>query len=96
MYSELTGRAQLPRTAPLSQRVDEFFGGYPSRWHLIKLQPRVPSGVEYHRDGIFSVGEVKDRLETLFAANHLVLASEGKKYFRVIQSTNPAELSPAP
>jgi hypothetical protein len=91
MYSELTGRNQLPKTSPLSQQVDEFFGGYPSRWHLIKLPPRVPTGIEHHRDGLFSVGEVKDHLEALFAANRVVLVPEGRKYFRVIQSTKPAE-----
>jgi hypothetical protein len=88
-YSELTGRTQIPKTSPLSQRVDEFFGGYLSRRHLLKPAPRVPTGIEYHRDGLFSVGEVKDQLEALFAANDLVLTSEGKKYFRAVRSSKP-------
>jgi len=65
--------------------VDEFFGGYLSCWHLVKRSSRVASGIEYHRDGLFSVGEVKDRLEVLFAANRLVIVSQGKKYFRAIR-----------
>jgi hypothetical protein len=87
MYSELTGRTQLPKTSPISQQVDEFFGGYLSRWHLIKHPSRVSGGIEYHRDGLFSVGEVKDRLEGLFAANGLILVPEGKKYFRAARSS---------
>lgn len=86
-YSELTGRTQLPRTSPISQQVDEMLGGYLSRWHLVKPPSHVPSGIEYHRDGLFSVGEVKDGLEALFAANGLVLVPEGKKYFRAIRSS---------
>lgn len=89
MYSELTGRAPLPKTSSLSQQVDEFFGGYLSRRHLLKLPLRVSSGIEYHRDGLFSVGEVKDQLEALFAVNHLILSPEGKKYFRAVRSTKP-------
>jgi hypothetical protein len=87
MYSELTGRAQLPKTSPISQQVDEFFGGYLSRWHLVRRPMRISIGIEYHRDGLFSVGEVKDRLEALFAANGLVILPQGKKYFRAIGSS---------
>jgi hypothetical protein len=87
MYSELTGRTQLPKTSPISQQVDEFFGGYLSRWHIVKRPSRVSSGIEYHRDGLFSVGEVTDRLEMLFAANGLMLVPEGRKYFRAIRSS---------
>jgi hypothetical protein len=85
MYSELTGRTQLPKTSPLTQRADELFGGRLSRAHLLKLPPRASTGIEYHRDGLFSVGEVKDQLEALFAANHLVLTPEGEKYFRAVR-----------
>ena len=87
MYSELTGRTQLPKTSSISQQLDEFSGGYLSRWRLVKLPPRVSSGIEYHRDGLFSVGELKDHLEALFAANGFVLLPEGKKSFRVIRSS---------
>lgn len=87
MYSELTARTQLPKTSPISQQLDEFFGGYLSRWHFVRLPPRVSSGIEYHRDGLFTVGELKDHLESLFAANHLVIVPEGKKNFRVIRSS---------
>jgi hypothetical protein len=87
MYSELTGRTQLPKTSSISQQLDEFFGGYLSRWHLVKLPPRVTSGIEYHRDGLFTVGELKDHLESLFAADGFVPIPEGKKYFRVIRSS---------
>jgi hypothetical protein len=86
MYSELTGRTQLPNTSPLSQQVDEFFGGHLSRWHLVKPPVRIPSGIEYHRDGLFSVAEVKAHLEDLIAANGLVLVPDGKKYFRVLSA----------
>jgi len=87
MYSELTGRTSLPKTSPLSQQLDEFFGGYLSRWQFVRLPPRPSSGIEYHRDGLFSVGELKDHLESLFAANHLVIVPEGKKNFRAIRSS---------
>jgi hypothetical protein len=86
MYSELTGRTQLPKTTPISQQLDEFFGGYLSRWHFVRQPPRVSSGIEYHRDGLFTVGELKDHLESLFAANGFVLVPEGKKNFRVVRS----------
>jgi hypothetical protein len=89
MYSELTGRTQLPMTSPMSQQVDEFFSGYLSRWHLVKRPPQIRSGIEYHRDGLFTVGEVKERLESLFAAKGLVLVPDGKKHFRLIQSSTP-------
>jgi hypothetical protein len=87
MYSELTGRTQLPKTSTVSQQVDEFFGGYLSRWHLVKHPSRIASGIEYHRDGLFSVAEVTDRLEMLFAANGLIIVPQGKKYFRAIRSS---------
>jgi hypothetical protein len=87
MYSELTGRTQLPKTSPISEQVDEFFGGYLSRWHLVKARAPIRSGIEYHRDGLFSVGEVKDHLEEMFAANRLVIVPQGKKYFRAIRSS---------
>jgi hypothetical protein len=87
MYSELTGRTLLPKTTSISQQLDEFFGGYLSRWHLVKPAPRVSSGIEYHRDGLFTAGELKDHLESLFAANGLVPMPEGKKNFRVIPSS---------
>lgn len=87
MYSDITGRTQLPKTSPILQQLDEFFGGYLSRWHVVKLSPRVSSGIEYHRDGLFAVGELKDHLESLFAANGFVLVPEGKKNFRVVRSS---------
>jgi hypothetical protein len=46
---------------------------------------KAPGAIEYHRDGLFSVGEVKDRLEALFSANGLMLVPDGKKYFRAIR-----------
>jgi hypothetical protein len=87
MYSELTGRTKLPKAGAISQQLDEFFGGYLSRWHLVKLSPRISSGIEYHRDGLFTVGELKDHLEALFAANGFELVPEGKKSFRVKRSS---------
>jgi hypothetical protein len=89
MYSELTGRTQLTKSSPISQQVDEFFGGYPSRWHLVKRPPQIRSGIEYHHDGLFTAREVKDHLESVFAAHRLVLVPDGKKHFRVIQSSAP-------
>ena len=86
MYSELTGRTQLPKTSPISQQVDEFFGGNLSRWHLVKPPVRIASGIEYHRDGLFSVAELKAHLEDLIAAKGLVLVPDGKKYFRVLRA----------
>lgn len=87
MYSELTGRKQLPKTSPISQELDEIFGGYPSHWHLLKVPPQIRSGIEYHRDGLFSVAEVKERLEERFASMGLVLLPDGNKYFRVTEQT---------
>jgi hypothetical protein len=87
MYSELTGRTQLARVCSASQRLDAFFGGYLSRWHIIKCPPQIGSGIEYHRDGLFTVGEVKEHLEKLFAVNGLVIVPDGKKHFRAIQSS---------
>jgi hypothetical protein len=89
MYSELTGRTQLPRASSVSLQIDEFFGGYLSRWHIVKLPAQIGSGIEYHRDGLFTVGEVKEHLEKLFAANGLVIIPVGKKHFRVIQPSKP-------
>jgi len=87
MYAELTGRTQLPKTNSISQQLDGFFGGYLSRWHFVRLPPRVSSGIEYHRDGLFTVGELKEHVESLFAANRLIIVPEGKKNFRVIRSS---------
>jgi hypothetical protein len=89
MYSELTARTQLPKTSPTSQQLDEFFGGYLSRWHLVKRPASIRSGIEYHRDGLFTVGEVKEQLEKLFAANGLVLVPDGSKHFRAIRPSKP-------
>jgi hypothetical protein len=93
IYSELTGRTQA---GPLSQQLDEFFGGYLSRWHLIKPATRVSSSIEYHRDGLFTVGELKDHLETLFSASGLVLIPEGQRHFRAIIKTSPQSLPSTP
>ena len=87
IYSELTGRTQLPRSCSISQQLDAFCGGYLSRWHFVKRTPQIVSGIEYHRDGLFTVGEVKEHLEKLFAANGLVLVPDGKKYFRAIRAS---------
>ena len=84
MFSELTGRTQLPKNSPPSQQIDEFFGGYLSRWHLVKPPVRIRSGIEYHRDGLFSVAEVRAHLEESFAAKGFVLVPDGKKHFRVV------------
>jgi len=83
MYSELTGRTRL--TSSISQQMNEYFGGYLSRWHLVKAPVRTRSGIEYHRDGLFSVAEVKARLEELFATSGLIFVPVGDKYFRVVQ-----------
>lgn len=93
MYSELIGRKQLPTTSPISQQADEFLGGCLGRWHLVKTPAHVPSGIEYHRDGLFTVGEVKEHLEALFAAKGIVLIPKGRKYFRPMQSPKAAEKS---
>jgi hypothetical protein len=87
MYSELTGRTQLPRTGSILQQTDEFLGGYLSRWHFVKRAPHFRSGIEYHRDGLFTVGEVKEHLEKLFAANGLVLIPDGNRHFRTTRSS---------
>jgi hypothetical protein len=89
MYSELTGRTQLPKSSPISQQVDEFFGGYLSHWHLVKRPPQIRSGIEYHHDGMFTVGELKEHLEALIAANGLVIVADGNKHFRAVQSLAP-------
>ena len=89
MYSELTGRTQLPTNGKFLQRLDALLGDCLSRCHIVKHAPHAPSGIEYHRDGLFSVGEVKARLESLFAANGLVLVPDGKKYFRVLHAVRP-------
>jgi hypothetical protein len=95
MYSELTGRSPLPNTTRISQQFDEFFGGYLSRWHLVKPRPPIRSGIEYHRDGLFSVAEVKGYIEALIATNGLVFVPEGRKYFRVLKSTEAGSRSPS-
>ena len=90
MYSELTGRTELPKKGPVLEQLDESLGNSLSRWHIVKRAPRVPSGIEYHRDGLFSVVEVKAHLEALFVANGLVLVPDGKKHFRVLRPANHA------
>ena len=89
MYSELTGRTQLPRSWTISQRLDAFCGGYLSHWHIVKRPAQIWSGIEYHRDGLFAVGEVKEQLEKLLASNGLVIVPDGRKYFRVIRPSKP-------
>jgi len=89
MYSELTGRTQLPRTSSISQQIDEFLGGRLSRWHIVKRPPQIQSAIEYHRDGLFTVGEVKEQVEKLFSANGFVLVPHGNKHFRVIRPSKP-------
>ena len=84
-YSDLTGRTLLPRTNRLAERIDEFCGGRLSRWHLIKPATRPDTGVDYHRDGLFSADEVKEHLEALFNANGIRVAAVGRKYFRAVK-----------
>src|SRR5882672_12140719 len=90
IYAELTGRTLLPRTNSLSERLDEVFGGRLSRWHLLKPNSSIQSKINYHRDGLFSAKEVKEKLEDLFSANAITMAAEGSTYFVAFHSDNLA------
>jgi Na+(H+)/acetate symporter ActP len=85
-YAELTGRTLVPRNTGLIGRIDDFFGGRLSRWKLVKPPSKTSSGVFYHRDGLFSANEVKERLEALFKTNGLVVVPESAKHFRAINA----------
>ncbi|HWQ93722.1 MAG TPA: cation acetate symporter [Clostridia bacterium] len=76
-YAELTGRKLLPQTNSLAERTDEFLDGTLSRWGLVKSSAPAATGITYHRDGSSSAQEVKERLETLFASQGMILAPEG-------------------
>src|SRR5207245_177787 len=85
MYAELTGRVLLPRTNSVLERVDDFFGGRLSRWHWITRSSDPGSGIIYHGDGLFTALEVKERLESLFQTNGILVTPDGEKYFRALQ-----------
>jgi Na+(H+)/acetate symporter ActP len=89
MYAELTGRVLLPRTTSVVERMDDFFGGRLSRWHWITRRASPGSGIVYHRDGMFSAQEVKERLESLFQTNGILVMPEGEKCLRAL----PAPIS---
>jgi hypothetical protein len=85
MYSELTGRIQLPQTNSLAENVDSLLGGRLTRWHWVHA-PHASSGIQYHADGLRTVLELKAELEELFAKNGVRIVPEGAKYFRVVRN----------
>ncbi|HKS36156.1 MAG TPA: cation acetate symporter [Verrucomicrobiae bacterium] len=95
-YAELTGRTLAPRNTGLLARIDDFLGGRLSRWNLVKPVAKTPSGVFYHRDGLFSAIEVKERLEAVFKTNGIVVAPEGAKHFRAINAAEFGEKDGSP
>ncbi|HEV2392504.1 MAG TPA: hypothetical protein VG146_09095 [Verrucomicrobiae bacterium] len=84
MFSELTGREPLPAQKGAAQWLDEFSDGRLTRWHLLKRASKADSGIEYHRDGQLSAGELLNQLTELFRSEGLQPAAVGSKYFKLI------------
>jgi len=84
MYEELTGRALWPANKPFLQRMDDVAGGRLTRWHLLKPPPPSSTGISYHRDGRYSVAEVKEQLESRFAAAGLAPVPRGPACFCLV------------
>lgn len=84
MYAELTGREPWPGKKSALQRFDEAHGYKLSRWGWIKPFSAPNSGIIYHRDGRYSVSEVREYLEAVFKSAGLVPVCEGKWHFRLV------------
>jgi len=87
MYGELTGRRLWPGDYSLVERLNWALGSRPARWGLVhRSQLRdVDSGIRYHRDGQFTIKEIKERLEKTFADAGISIIPEGRTYFRAEQ-----------
>ncbi|MBI4657321.1 MAG: hypothetical protein HY735_00480 [Verrucomicrobia bacterium] len=96
MYEELIGRQLLPRTKNLMERLDELLHGRLSRWRLVQPAPAPDRGVSFHRDGLFTAGQLKKNLEVLFKTYGITLAPVGRKHFRAVLPPNPKISSDRP
>lgn len=85
MYAELTGRELWPGKKSALQRFDETHGYRLSRWGWVKPFFAPSAGIVYHRDGRFSVSEVKEHLETVLKSAGFVPIPEGKDYFLLLR-----------
>ena len=90
MYSELTGRMAIPRTDRVLQRLDDFSGTRLSRWHLVNLPAAPDSGLRYHADGPWRAQELKEEIESRFAAGGFCAVPEGAKSFRLVPVSSAA------
>jgi hypothetical protein len=88
MYSELTGRDALPKTDSALKRLDDFSGKKLTGWHLVNLPPAADFGIRYHGDGRWSAQELKEALESRFAAAGFDVVPEGDTGFRLVALTS--------
>lgn len=79
-YAQLTGRTLLPRRRGLPEKLDDVVGRRFSRWGWVK-RSRIPTPVQFHNDGLYSVAEVKQRIEEVLRVNGIVIVPEGKSGF---------------
>jgi Na+(H+)/acetate symporter ActP len=95
MYCSLTGRRDSSLNPGWGQRLDEFFGGRLTRWHVRKPSAAASDGIVFHGDGRFSAAELKEQLETILRANNLVAVPEGDHQVRFLAGSteSPAALT---
>jgi len=84
MYAELTGRTFLSENESGLARLDAMFGGWLSRWGIVKGNASGGAGLTFHRDGRVSAAGLKEQLEKWFADQHLFLVPEGDKHFTAV------------
>jgi hypothetical protein len=96
IYAELTGRKPAV-SAPIQflEDLDDRLGNRLSGWGIFKRSKALPSGIQFHRDGLLGVGEVKEGCEALFAAHALRVVQDGQARFLLVHVPEPVDLRPA-
>src|SRR5258706_5762930 len=85
MYAEVTG-TKSSDLGGWKQGLDEFFGGRLSRWHVVKMPVRPPSGIVFHGDGRWTAGELKESLETILQTNKVAVSVDQGNVLRLVKA----------
>jgi Na+(H+)/acetate symporter ActP len=88
IYAQLTDRTMLPTSSRISEKLDDALGQRLSRWGWVK-RSGLSNPLQYHNDGLYTVGEVKARIEEILRTNRIVILREGEKYFWALSVADP-------
>jgi hypothetical protein len=80
MYAELTGRVPTSFRGGLPDTLDDYSAHWLSRHGFVRRKSPPDSGITYHADGLLTVQEQKEALETYFNSRGLRIVPQGRKY----------------